>query len=187
MNGNINGNVNGDINGDINGDVMGDINGNVNGNIYGNVFGDINGDINGTINNNSNSNISGKTINRNKIEGRYRKGLNVVNTRRDVERAEAELRLRNRHSAVNTRRDIERADAELSNDPCRSRQTSVQEATERLEEAVSKLMSDYDRARREILYGLDELGQPLDSSDEGTPSEARCATLWMTVYVICLS
>eukprot|EP00904_Undaria_pinnatifida_P008100 jgi/Undpi1/441/HiC_scaffold_1.g00437.m1 len=173
VNGNINGNVNGDINGDINGDVMGDINGNVNGNIYGNVFGDINGDINGTINNNSNSNISGKTINRNKIEGRYRKSLNVVNTRRDVERAEAELRLRNRHSAVNTRRDIERADAELSNDPCRSRQTSVQEATERLEEAVSKLMSDYDRARREILYGLDELGQPLDSSDEGTPSEAR--------------
>ena len=42
---------------------------------------------------------------------------------------------------------------------------------------MAKVMADYDRARREILYGLDESGRPLESSDEEMPSDQRYVTL----------
>lgn len=45
-----------------------------------------------------------------------------------------------------------------------TRQSSLGETTERLEEAVAKLMKDYQRARKEVLYGLDDLGRPLEES-----------------------
>lgn len=38
---------------------------------------------------------------------------------------------------------------------------------ERLGEAMSRMMLDYNRARREVLYGLDDLGRPLEAQGDG--------------------
>ncbi|CAN0374200.1 unnamed protein product, partial [Ectocarpus sp. 12 AP-2014] len=44
------------------------------------------------------------------------------------------------------------------------RQSSLLETTGRLEEAVSRMMKDYQSARKEVLYGLDDLGRPLEEA-----------------------
>ena len=44
--------------------------------------------------------------------------------------------------------------------PRTTRQSSLRETTERLEDAVVKAMTDYQRARKEVLFGLDDLGRP---------------------------
>ncbi|CAN0069118.1 unnamed protein product, partial [Laminaria digitata] len=64
-------------------------------------------------------------------------------------------------------------EAKLRHHPPRSRQPSLPQAAERLEGALAKMMSDYNRARREILYGLDESGRPLEDSDEEMPRHER--------------
>ena len=45
-----------------------------------------------------------------------------------------------------------------------SRQSSLLETKERLEDAVARVMKDYQRARKEVLYGLDDLGRPLEEA-----------------------
>ncbi|CAM9649077.1 unnamed protein product, partial [Ectocarpus sp. 13 AM-2016] len=44
------------------------------------------------------------------------------------------------------------------------RQSSLLETTGRLEEAVTRMMKDYQSARKEVLYGLDDLGRPLEEA-----------------------
>lgn len=54
------------------------------------------------------------------------------------------------------------------------RQSSLRETTERLDSAMGRAMEAYQRARMEVLYGLDEHGRPLeeaaaaDESGDGT-------------------
>ena len=40
-------------------------------------------------------------------------------------------------------------------------------AMERLEEALLRVMEDYNRARMEVIYGLDDLGRPLEDRQFG--------------------
>lgn len=48
--------------------------------------------------------------------------------------------------------------------PAARRQSSLRETTERLEDAVARVMEDYQRARKQVLYGLDDLGRPLEEA-----------------------
>lgn len=50
---------------------------------------------------------------------------------------------------------------------------SLPEIAELLEEAVHRLMKDYNTARREVLYGLDEQGRPLEENGGGASGEER--------------
>lgn len=47
-----------------------------------------------------------------------------------------------------------------------------EEAVDCLKEAVSTMMKEYQRARREVLYGLDELGWPLEEERAGVSVDA---------------
>eukprot|EP00903_Cladosiphon_okamuranus_P012797 g11961.t1 len=52
----------------------------------------------------------------------------------------------------------------LRSPPPARRLSSLRETTERLEDAVARVMKDYQRARKEVLYGLDDLGRPLEEA-----------------------
>ncbi|CAN0276115.1 unnamed protein product, partial [Ectocarpus fasciculatus] len=76
--------------------------------------------------------------------------------------------------------DEERGLRSSTEPPPLRRQSSLLETTGRLEEAVSRMMKDYQRARKEVLYGLDELGRPLEeatSSDREVDGEGRSPSL----------
>ncbi|CAN0403241.1 unnamed protein product, partial [Ectocarpus sp. 12 AP-2014] len=60
--------------------------------------------------------------------------------------------------------DEERGLRSSTEPPPLRRQSSLLETTGRLEEAVSRMMKDYQSARKEVLYGLDDLGRPLEEA-----------------------